>query len=234
MAKNSDFSWWVPSLRVSPNWTIVWNWVSISLLSKGMGHSDMSRNWCARVNFPSKQLRGGVNHLALGSINPYYHTGWGEQGSREISHHRVGGSVNNNKKTCPTFHVKHYPRLLPGVLWEPGQVLGPQSSQPALVWEPWVLFRTGGSPTSSGPLVCISGRVPVDFSHRRGICPSSGPPGCICLLLLIIFGCTESSLLRSLSLVAMSGGCSSLQRPGSSCGDFSCRRAWPLERAGFQ
>ena len=75
--------------------------MSISLLSKGMGHSDMSRNWCARVNFPSKQLRGGVNHLALGSINSYYYTGWGEQGSREISRHRVGGSVNNKKKTTP-------------------------------------------------------------------------------------------------------------------------------------
>ena len=74
--------------------------MSISLLSKGMGHSDMSRNWCARVNFPSKQLRGGVNHLALASINPCYYTGWGEQGSREISRHRVGGSVNN-KKTTP-------------------------------------------------------------------------------------------------------------------------------------
>ena len=90
MAKNSDFSWWVSSLRVSPNWTIVWNWVSISLLSKGMGHSDMSRNWCTRVNFPSKQLRGGVNHLALGSINPCYYTRWGEQGSRKISQHRLG------------------------------------------------------------------------------------------------------------------------------------------------
>ena len=75
--------------------------MSIFLLSKGMGHSDMSRNWCTRVNFPSKQLRGGVNHLALGSINPCYYTRWGEQGSRKISHHRVGGSVNNKKKTSP-------------------------------------------------------------------------------------------------------------------------------------
>ena len=155
MAKNSDFSWWVPSLTVSPNWTIVWNWVSISLLSKGMGHSDMSRNWCARVNFPSKQLRGGVNHLALGSINPYYYTGWGEQGSREISRHRVGGSVNNKKKNYPTCHVKGYPRLLPGVLWEPGQVLGPQSSQ-----------RWFGSPESPSGLGAVPLPVALWFAYQ--------------------------------------------------------------------
>ena len=144
--------------------------MSISLLSKGMGHSDMSRNWCARVNFPSKQLRGGVNHLALGSINPYYHTGWGEQGSREISHHRVGGSVNNNKKTCPTCHVKHYPRLLPGVLWEPGKVLDPSVSDP--LGHHWL----GGpeSPLGLGnallPVAPETKQSPVGFPRPSLVC----------------------------------------------------------------
>ena len=179
MAKNSDFSWWVPSLRVSPNWTIVRNWVSISLLSKGMGHSDMSRNWCARVNFPSKQLRGGVNHLALGSINPCYYTRWGEQGSRKISHHRVGGSVNNKKK-LPHLPCQGLPKSPPrcplGARVGPGPSIlsasiGLRAPSPIQDWRQ--------SRFQCGPLVCISGRVPVDFSHRGGICP----PGCICLLL---------------------------------------------------
>ena len=48
------------------------------------------------------------------------------------------------------------------------------------------------------------------------------------LFYLFIFGCVGSSLLRRLSLVAVSGGYSSLGARASHCGGFSCHRARAL------
>lgn len=140
-----------------------------------MGHSGMSRNWCVKAQLPGKPLRRVVNHLALGRPSiPTTIQHWEDTGPWESVQSRQPLYLVK-KSNFPTCHMKP--------LGNDQVSFGSQGGSLVLLA---IIGLGAPSPicdyTQScfqGPLVCISGRVLVDFSYRGGICPSSGPPGCI-------------------------------------------------------
>ena len=138
-----------------------------------------------RGKIPNKQLHGvgkrGFWTAWFGAIHQSWESDRIVQGNQSAQSRLPSYLIENNLPTCHIKGCHSSSGKWPGVLWEPGRVLGPVSLlsyQPSLVWEPWVPFGTVGSPASSDPPVYILDRVLVALFPAGDIHPSSGLSGC--------------------------------------------------------
>ena len=98
----------LPITRVVPSL------VSISLPSKGVGHSGTTRNWWENI-CPSQQQRSAwVNLLVVVfSFSTQNGTGLGGEGSGVGDQDRVGSPCVNQEILRPTCHIQLHPWLQP-------------------------------------------------------------------------------------------------------------------------
>ena len=136
-------------------------------------HSGMRRNWCAEVKFLTSSCMGWGrgDSESLGSESHSWELDWIVQGNQSAQSSLPPYLIENNLLTCHIKGCCSSSGEWPGVLWEPGRVLGPVN-----LLEPWVPFGTEGSPASSDPPIYILDRWPS--SPRVNIHPSGSLPGC--------------------------------------------------------
>ena len=86
--------------------------VSISLPSKGVGHSGTTRNWWENI-CPTQQQRSARVNLLVVAFPVANGTGLGGEGSRVGDQDRVGSPRVNQEILGPTCHIQLHPWLQP-------------------------------------------------------------------------------------------------------------------------
>ena len=96
----------LPITRVVPSL------VSISLPTKGVGHSGTTRNWWENI-CPSQQQRSAWVNLLVFSSSTQNGRGLGGEGSGVGDQDRVGSPCVNQEILGPTCHIQLHPWLQP-------------------------------------------------------------------------------------------------------------------------
>ena len=101
-----------------------------------MGRLDVSRNGCAKVKPSSKQLKGGVDYLVWAFCQSLlYNTEKTRVQGHQLAHSRLPPYLVRKWLACLLHQrLSEVPlEKWPGILWEPGKVLGSNIFSPLTI-----------------------------------------------------------------------------------------------------